>query len=1103
MAFTFDLEHENFLRPSSEMISLQENPDSGDLIQYLDARCRIRQGTILNIHSSNKFVRWITAEDLKSRQKIQINAKKGGRLYAYVFHKGDLSEDEFKRILRESLNNEGIKEVFSLIDAGSGSSEIENNYLKALLGNSKVSEVVHDRVAELVSLVDSCNKQGISVKNSLRDGETPWAATKTLLSIHDEAFECFERLIVESGEAQRSLSTRAQTLVTSTLEKGRNLFSADMHNLLVEIRGLFTLNDSVVGSSEESLNSIDDLESTLKNTPEKQALKVFSTEEGWFKRYEESLKQRIYDLEQKVQLLEKDKAELESLSSFQFDKVELDDEIASLKIQLSEKEQALMSAEEKVTELQMKHIGLESKGENMDLTCVDKTSDNVEQLVELQSKIENLQQSLSSCQEIIQNHEQKQDSLTRLVDIQKGRISELLQSSSDPSKEEVNSLKERLASETRKLLDSEENRNLLNQKLYEYQQNQDLCEGAKEDLARTLMEVRLNASKSATTAEEEILGLQEQLEASNREIRDFHRSSCGLNDKIKVLEDQLLLKVQAESTLSAQLDQLKLSQDEAERWNNSLQDELQRYIRHEAKFKQKIDYLEQEIDQLKLKEAVRMSLEDNTSQKRVNFDQSIRETNTAIGDSCAPSSFGQSTPLIDLNLMPGALRAGQLPSISNAPSLNDNYFLKASSGLHGLGGIMTSSFTSSIPHYTAKSSSIPYSSHLPSSLPQLGGSDGSCLLKNHISSSYSPSSKGLDSAGDLHNQRQFSNKGNADLLNFHSQPLDQNLGSNIGTGQSPLPEVTLQKVFYMAQLAQRELVLSVEQVAALNKDHIRQLFRTDFKPYQDRIEKLEKLKWELCELFATHSTLVNDARAIGVRKVNNVVIDELRNTIDSIKQEAARQQISSSNTNVSLTSIIDPPQFSGEIDLLHYYEWRELFLSYLKSANIVLSDSSPLWRKALVGKAKVMVDRQWPSTFIPDYQQILDFLETHFGNIDDILKNILDDFDRLGKVPGGVSEKWNKALESTVRAIRLLNKLEALHRAAPHKALDQNSTVISRLHLSIPAESYYMFEFELSRPGANILLISRRILKMNEKQCLHNKAKVAVQSDMVSNPPRL
>ena len=407
MAFTFDLQHENFLRPSSEMMSLQENPDSGDLIQYLDARCRIRQGVILNVHSSNKFVRWITAEDLKSRQKIQINAKRGGRLYAYVFHKGGLSEDEFKRILKESLNNEGIKEVFSLIDAGSGSSEVENNYLKALLSNSKISEVVHDRVVELVSLVDRCNEQGIIVKNLLRDGETPSAETKTLLSIHDEAFECFERLIVESEEAQRSLPTRALTLVTTTLEKGRNLFSADMHNLLVEIRGLFALNDSVVGASEESSNSIDDLESTLKNTPDKQALKVFSTEEGWFKRYEESLKQRIEDLEQKVELLEKDKTELENrLSSCHLDKIGFDDEIASLKAQLLEKTQALMHAEEEVRQQQVKFLELRNKSdESINITAIDKIAGDVGKLFELQKKIEDLQQSLSNCQKVIQEHD--------------------------------------------------------------------------------------------------------------------------------------------------------------------------------------------------------------------------------------------------------------------------------------------------------------------------------------------------------------------------------------------------------------------------------------------------------------------------------------------------------------------------------------------------------------------------------------------------------------------------------------------------------------------------------------------------------------------------
>ena len=68
----------------------------------------------------------------------------------------------------------------------------------------------------------------------------------------------------------------------------------------------------------------------------------------------------------------------------------------------------------------------------------------------------------------------------------------------------------------------------------------------------------------------------------------------------------------------------------------------------------------------------------------------------------------------------------------------------------------------------------------------------------------------------------------------------------------------------MALTAQRELVLTADEASVLSRDRICQLVDADFKPYQDRIEKLESIKWELLEMVTTHWDLRNDPWVLSI-----------------------------------------------------------------------------------------------------------------------------------------------------------------------------------------------------------------------------------------------
>ena len=80
-------------------------------------------------------------------------------------------------------------------------------------------------------------------------------------------------------------------------------------------------------------------------------------------------------------------------------------------------------------------------------------------------------------------------------------------------------------------------------------------------------------------------------------------------------------------------------------------------------------------------------------------------------------------------------------------------------------------------------------------------------------------------------------------------------------------------------------------------------------------------------------------------------------------------------------------------------------------------------------------------------------------------------------------------MDSTTRALILLNKLESLARANPHKALPKSTMVQDQLHRTIPSEHFYYFEEKLTQPGADALVIFREILKKHERQALKKEGK--------------
>ena len=108
-----------------------------------------------------------------------------------------------------------------------------------------------------------------------------------------------------------------------------------------------------------------------------------------------------------------------------------------------------------------------------------------------------------------------------------------------------------------------------------------------------------------------------------------------------------LLKIEVENVLATDLNQAESLIEASNIKNASLQNELQRQIKlagdlnlkvaetsnKEAQWAQIVNDLEKEINDLKLKEAVRLSLEAETAPKKVSFDPSNVVASTPIPSS--------------------------------------------------------------------------------------------------------------------------------------------------------------------------------------------------------------------------------------------------------------------------------------------------------------------------------------------------------------------------------------------------------------------------------------------------------------------------------------
>ena len=150
-----------------------------------------------------------------------------------------------------------------------------------------------------------------------------------------------------------------------------------------------------------------------------------------------------------------------------------------------------------------------------------------------------------------------------------------------------------------------------------------------------------------------------------------------------------------------------------------------------------------------------------------------------------------------------------------------------------------------------------------------------------------------------------------------------------------------------------------------------------------------------------------------------------------IQREAKRREITGNNTEVVLTSLLEPPKFDGSVTNLHYFEWVEQFKSYLSSANIALEDSGPYWRKALDGRARAIIDKDFDSQVVPKYEDLLHTLRKYFGDSGSILEELLSELRSMGEIDSITSGKYSKILDKSSKALKYIQKLKSLERADP------------------------------------------------------------------------
>ena len=230
-------------------------------------------------------------------------------------------------------------------------------------------------------------------------------------------------------------------------------------------------------------------------------------------------------------------------------------------------------------------------------------------------------------------------------------------------------------------------------------------------------------------------------------------------------------------------------------------------------------------------------------------------------------------------------------------------------------------------------------------------------------------------------------------------------------------------------------------IKLMSKDKLKTYLRSNWTDYEEKAHNLMHISYAIRKL-SLHLPPSYQQRCtysiIDLEYYSSLITS----TISMIIEEGEIRKIKLTEDKFNLLTLKDAPKFTGTIYPYHFFEFENMFLQFLETADISLHESGPLWMKSLEGLAKTTMERIHPGKYIPEVGSIIQSLKSIFGQPSEILLELLSEHRNFGPIPsyiGNTNTDWKMISKKAIQHKILLKKLSSL--PILHAAIDIEDTL--------------------------------------------------------------
>ena len=170
-------------------------------------------------------------------------------------------------------------------------------------------------------------------------------------------------------------------------------------------------------------------------------------------------------------------------------------------------------------------------------------------------------------------------------------------------------------------------------------------------------------------------------------------------------------------------------------------------------------------------------------------------------------------------------------------------------------------------------------------------------------------------------------------------------------------------------------------------------------------EKVLSMEFQLIDARAKLTRAADRNRVSGEIQQLKSLQDELKEYKDSFDKVAEERNI---RTEPKSSSAITgtPLKFSGEAVPYHFYEFVMAMNNYAQHSSVLEEDKGGLMLQYCEGAAKRYLDAEFPNNVNPNAREVIQKLETKYGNKNKIIEQLTEKHEEIGEIPDYTNDDY-------------------------------------------------------------------------------------------------